>query len=68
MIVIVLTSMIESTGVYFALADLTGRKLSAHDMANGYRAEGLGVILSGIFNTFPIQPSVKTLVWLDFQA
>ncbi|WP_336206803.1 solute carrier family 23 protein, partial [Leuconostoc suionicum] len=29
------------------------RKLSAHDMANGYRAEGLGVILSGIFNTFP---------------
>lgn len=53
MIVIVLTSMIESTGVYFALADLTGRKLSAHDMANGYRAEGLGVILSGIFNTFP---------------
>lgn len=53
MIVIVMTSMIESTGVYFALADLTGRDLTSRDMANGYRAEGLGVILSGIFNTFP---------------
>ena len=45
--------MIESTGVYFALADLTGRKLTNQDMAKGYRAEGLAVVLSGLFNTFP---------------
>ena len=53
MIIIALTSMIESTGVYFALDDLTGRKLTNQDMAKGYRAEGLAVVLSGLFNTFP---------------
>lgn len=53
MIIIALTSMIESTGVYFALADLTRRKLTDQDMAKGYRAEGLAVVLSGLFNTFP---------------
>lgn len=53
MIIIALTSMIESTGVYFALADLTGRKLTNQDMAKGYRAEGLAVVLSSLFNTFP---------------
>ncbi|MFC4760507.1 nucleobase:cation symporter-2 family protein [Fructobacillus durionis] len=53
MIVIVLTAMVEATGVYFALADLTGRKLEQKDLARGYRAEGLAAILSGIFNTFP---------------
>ncbi len=53
MMIVALTSMMESTGVYFALADLTGRKLTNEDMAKGYRAEGLAVILSGLFNTFP---------------
>lgn len=53
MIIVAITSMIESTGVYFALADLTGRKLTNQDMAKGYRAEGLAVVLSGLFNTFP---------------
>jgi xanthine permease len=53
MIVVAITSMIESTGVYFALADLTGRDLTNKDLAKGYRAEGLAVVLSGIFNTFP---------------
>ena len=53
MIIIALTSIIESTGVYFALADLTRRKLTDQDMAKGYRAEGLAVVLSGLFNTFP---------------
>ncbi|MCK8627466.1 nucleobase:cation symporter-2 family protein [Fructobacillus cardui] len=53
MIIIVLTAMVEATGVYFALADLTGKKLEQKDLARGYRAEGLAVVLSGIFNTFP---------------
>ncbi|WP_275936579.1 solute carrier family 23 protein, partial [Fructobacillus ficulneus] len=53
MIIIVLTAMVEATGVYFALADLTGEKLKQKDLARGYRAEGLAVVLSGIFNTFP---------------
>jgi xanthine permease len=53
MIIVAITSMIESTGVYFALADLTGRDLTNRDLAKGYRAEGVAVVLSGLFNTFP---------------
>lgn len=53
MILISLVSMVESTGVYFALGDITDRKITSHDLKMGYRAEGLAVILGGIFNTFP---------------
>ena len=44
--------MVESTGVYLALSDLTGEKLDSKRLRNGYRAEGAAVLL-GIFNTFP---------------
>ena len=45
--------MVESTGVYFALGDITGKNIGEEDLKRGYRAEGLAVILGGIFNTFP---------------
>lgn len=53
MIIISLVSMVESTGVYFALGDITGEKITEEKLKKGYRAEGLAVILGGIFNTFP---------------
>lgn len=53
MILVSLTTMVESTGVFLALGDLTGRKLSKKDLANGYRAEGIAAMLGGVFNTFP---------------
>lgn len=53
MILISLTSMVESTGVFFALGDVVGRKITSEDLKKGYRAEGLAVMLGGIFNTFP---------------
>lgn len=53
MILVSLTTMVESTGVFFALADLLGRDLSSKGMARGYRSEGLAAILGGLFNTFP---------------
>lgn len=46
-------SLVESTGVYFALSDITNEKLDSIRLRNGYRAEGLAVLLGGIFNTFP---------------
>lgn len=52
-IVISIVSMVESTGVYFALGDITGQKVGEKELKKGYRAEGLAVILGGIFNTFP---------------
>lgn len=53
MILISLVSMVESTGVFFALGDVVGRKIESQDLKKGYRAEGLAVLLGGIFNTFP---------------
>lgn len=53
MIIIALVSMVESTGVYFALGDILNKKITEDDLKRGYRAEGLAVVLGGIFNTFP---------------
>ena len=53
MTIISLVSMVESTGVYLALSDITGDEISETRLINGYRAEGLAVALGGIFNTFP---------------
>lgn len=53
MSIVAIVSLVESTGVYFALGDLTNRRLSERDLAKGYRAEGLAVFISGIFNAFP---------------
>ena len=53
MLLAAVTCMIESTGVYYALAELTGDDLSENDLQRGYASEGLAAILGGIFNTFP---------------
>lgn len=53
MCIIATVSMVESTGVYLALSDLTNTPLNSRRFCNGYRAEGLAVLLGGIFNTFP---------------
>lgn len=53
MILVAMVSLVESTGVYFALGDICDRELDEKDLAKGYRAEGLAVILGGIFNSLP---------------
>lgn len=53
MMLVALTTMIESTGVYFALAEATHQTITEDDMKRGYRAEGIAAILGGLFNTFP---------------
>lgn len=53
MILVSLTTMVESTGVFFALGEITGHKIQEDDLKRGYRAEGIAVILGGLFNTFP---------------
>ena len=53
MIIIAIVSLVESTGVYLALADITGENLDEKRLRNGYRAEGFAVFLGGVFNTFP---------------
>jgi len=53
MILVAMVSLVESTGVYFALGDITEKKLKENDLAKGYRAEGMAIVLGGIFNAFP---------------
>ena len=53
MCIIAMVSMVESTGVYLALSDITQDPIDETRLRNGYRAEGIAVLLGGIFNTFP---------------
>jgi xanthine/uracil permease len=45
--------MIESTGMFLALGEMTGKRIEADDIARGLRADGVGTIIGGIFNAFP---------------
>lgn len=53
MCIIATVSTVESTGVYLALSDITKDPIDEARLRNGYRAEGLAVLLGGVFNTFP---------------
>lgn len=53
MILVATVSLVESTGVYFALGDICERDIKKEDLEKGYRAEGIAVLLGGIFNAFP---------------
>ncbi|AIF42629.1 nucleobase:cation symporter-2 family protein [Virgibacillus sp. SK37] len=52
MCLVAMVSLVESTGVYFALSDITEKELTEKDLSNGYRAEGLAILLGGVFNAF----------------
>jgi xanthine permease len=53
MCVVMLVVMIESLGMFLALGEMTGRKIDREDLARGLRADGVGTLLGGLFNTFP---------------
>lgn len=53
MILVALVSMVESTGVYFAIGKVTDVEITEQDIGNGLRAEGLAVMLGSILNSFP---------------
>ncbi|WP_374677402.1 nucleobase:cation symporter-2 family protein [Piscinibacter sp.] len=53
MTLVMIVVMIESTGMFLALSDLTGRKIDQPALAAGLRTDGLGTLIGGLFNTFP---------------
>lgn len=53
MFIVCVVSMVESTGVYHALGKITGTEISNQDIVKGLRAEGIAIVLGGLFNTFP---------------
>jgi xanthine permease len=53
MCLVMLVVMVESTGMFLTLGELTGRPVSVSDLTRGLRADGLGTLVGGVFNTFP---------------
>lgn len=53
MTLVMIVVMIESTGMFLALGDITGRKISRGSLTAGLRTDGLGTVIGGVFNTFP---------------
>ncbi len=53
MSLVMIVVMIESTGMFLALGDMTGRKVTQPMLSAGLRTDGLGTLIGGLFNTFP---------------
>jgi uracil-xanthine permease len=53
MVLVMIVSLIESTGMFLALSDLVDKKMTTRALTNGLRTDGLGTVIGGIFNTFP---------------
>ncbi|MCY9141886.1 solute carrier family 23 protein, partial [Peribacillus frigoritolerans] len=53
MTLVAIVSLVESTGVYYALGEITDKEISEDDLARGYRSEGLAIMIGGLFNAFP---------------
>ena len=53
MCIVMIVVMIESTGMFLALGEITGTPVTERDLTRGLRADGLGTLIGGVFNTFP---------------
>ena len=53
MSLVMIVVMIESTGMFLALSEMTGKPINQRQLAAGLRVDGLGTLIGGIFNTFP---------------
>jgi uric acid transporter len=53
MCLVMIVVMIESTGMFLALSEMTGKPVDQEALTRGLRADGFGTLIGGIFNTFP---------------
>jgi NCS2 family nucleobase:cation symporter-2 len=53
MCIVMIVVMIESLGMFLALGEMTGKTITQADLTRGLRADGVGTIIGGVFNTFP---------------
>lgn len=53
MCIVMIVVMIESTGMFLALGEMTDRPVTRPMLSAGLRTDGLGTLIGGIFNTFP---------------
>jgi xanthine permease len=53
MCIVMIVVMIESLGMFLALGEITNKKIDEAALTKGLRADGVGTLLGGVFNTFP---------------
>jgi len=53
MTLVMIVVMIESTGMFLALGDMTNKKVTQPMLSAGLRTDGIGTVIGGLFNTFP---------------
>ena len=53
MCLVMVVVLIESTGMFLALGAMTGTPVGPAELTRGLRADGLGTLIGGVFNTFP---------------
>ena len=53
MTLVMIVVMIESTGMFLALGEMTDKHVDQPALSRGLRTDGLGTLIGGIFNTFP---------------
>jgi NCS2 family nucleobase:cation symporter-2 len=51
--IVMIVTMVESTGMFLALGELCGRPVDARTLVRGLRADGVGALIGGCFNPFP---------------
>lgn len=52
-VLVMIVVMIESTGMFLALGEMTGKEVDRPMLTAGLRTDGLGTLIGGLFNTFP---------------
>ena len=52
MTAVVIIVFIESMGMFLALGEIVGRKLTPQDIVRGLRVDGIGTVFGGVFNSF----------------
>jgi NCS2 family nucleobase:cation symporter-2 len=50
--IVMIVTMVESTGMFLALGEICGRPVDERALVRGLRADGAGAIIGGLFNPF----------------
>ncbi len=53
MSLVMIVVLIESTGMFLALGEMTDKEITPDDLKRGLRTDGLGTVIGGLFSTFP---------------
>ncbi|MEW2140091.1 nucleobase:cation symporter-2 family protein [Streptomyces sp. NPDC005409] len=53
MLVVILITMVETTGDVYAIGEITRKEVDADTVARALRADGVATVLGGVLNSFP---------------